>query len=140
MKHTILIIFSLLISTVTQSQPYSIDIPPKTTQKISFRKIFQREPKEIRKAKREQRKKEKKENYNEIKTKKKYWKRVNKPEELGTNRKIHKRMKKNLRRAERINKNKHPDSFFVRMSKKKIKLPKIYLNIKWPWTKKLSNN
>jgi len=122
------------------AQPHSIDVKPKKTSHFSLKKIFQREPKEVRKAKKEQRKKEKAANYNEIKTKKRFWKKVDKPKELATDRKVHRRMRKNLKKAERINKNKHQDNFIVRMSRKKIKLPHISLpKIHWPWTKKSSN-
>ena len=85
-------------------------------------------------------KKEKAANYNEIKTKKRFWKKIDKPKELATDRKVHKRMRKNLKKAERINKNKHQDNFLVRLSRKKIKLPQISkTKIHWPWTKKSSS-
>jgi len=123
------------------SQVYSVDVKPQEKRStFSLKKIFQREPKEVRKAKREQRKKEKKATYNELKVKKKYWKRVDKPKEIGTDRKVYRRMKKNLKRAERIQKNKNPDNKLVQLSRKKIKLPKISdTKIQWPWTKKSSN-
>lgn len=123
------------------SQPHSIDVKPKKTVHFSLRKIFQREPKAIRKARKEEKKKEKAANYNEIKTKKRFWKKVDKPKELATDHKVHKRMRKNLKKAEKINKNKHQDNFFVRLSRKKIKLPQISkTKIHWPWTKKSSSD
>lgn len=126
---------------VAISQPYSIDVKPKKTIHFSFRKIFHREPKAIRKARKQEEKKEKLANYNEIKTKKRFWKKVDRPKELSTNKKIYKRMKKNLKKAERINKNKHQDNFFVRLSRKKFKLPQISkTKIHWPWTKKSLND
>ncbi|NSW44521.1 MAG: hypothetical protein HPY79_01650 [Bacteroidales bacterium] len=141
-KRLIFIIFASITFFSLQSiaQPHSIDIKPKHKSHFSIKKIFQREPKEVRKAKKEQRKKEKAASYNEIKTKKRFWKKVDRPKELATDKKVHRRMRKNLKKAERINKNKHTDNFIVRMSRKKIKLPHISIKkIHWPWTKKSSN-
>lgn len=136
----VIIFCSMLIYQPINAQPHSIDVKPKKTTHISLKKIFQREPKEVRKAKKKQRKKEKASNYNEIKTKKRFWKKVNKPKELATDKKVHRRMQKNLKKAERINKNKHQDNLIVRLSRKKIKLPQISkTKIHWPWTKKSSN-
>lgn len=132
--------YSMLVCMPTLAQPHSIDVKPKKTNHFSLKKIFQREPKAVRKAKKEQRKKEKAANYNEIKTKKRFWKKIDKPNELATDKKVYRRMRKNLKKAERINKNKHQDNFIVRLSRKKIKLPQISkTKIHWPWTKKSSN-
>lgn len=136
----IIVFYTMLAYQSVLAQPHSIDVKPKKTSHFSLKKIFQREPKEVRKAKKEQRKKEKAANYNEIKTKKRFWKKVDKPKELATDRKVHRRMRKNLKKAERINKNKHQDNLIVRLSRKKIKLPQISkTKIHWPWTKKSSN-
>ena len=136
----VIVFYSMIIYQSTNAQPHSIDVKPKKTVHFSLKKIFQREPKQVRKAKKEQRKKEKSAHYNEIKTKKRFWKKVDKPKELATDRKVHRRMRKNLKKAERINKNKHQDNFIVRLSRKKIKLPQISkTKIHWPWTKKSSN-
>lgn len=136
----VIVFYSMIIYQSTNAQPHSIDVKPKKTFHFSLKKIFQREPKQVRKAKKEQRKKEKAAHYNEIKTKKRFWKKVDKPKELATDRKVHRRMRKNLKKAERINKNKHQDNFIVRLSRKKIKLPQISkTKIHWPWTKKSSN-
>lgn len=136
----VIVFYSMIIYQFANAQPHSIDVKPKKTVHFSLKKIFQREPKEVRKAKKEQRKKEKAAHYNEIKTKKRFWKKVDKPKELAANRKVHRRMRKNLKKAERINKNKHQDNLIVRLSRKKIKLPQILkTKIHWPWTKKSSN-
>ena len=136
----VIVFYSMIIYQSTNAQPHSIDVKPQKTVHFSLKKIFQREPKQVRKAKKEQRKKEKSAHYNEIKTKKRFWKKVDKPKELATDRKVHRRMRKNLKKAERINKNKHQDNFIVRLSRKKIKLPQISkTKIHWPWTKKSSN-
>ncbi len=123
------------------SQVHSIDVKPKTSQQFSFKKIFGNHGgKEKRKHNREERKhyrEIKKESRLQRKAVKKYWKTMDRPKEMAANRKVVHRMKKDLRKAQRINNNKHPDNFFTRLSRKKIKLPQISTTkIHWPWTKK----
>jgi hypothetical protein len=126
------------------SQVYSIDVKAKASHHFSIKKIFNNpERKERRKQKKIDRDKDKKiikDARNERKNVKKYWKTLDKPKEMAANRKVLHRMKKDLRKSQRINKNKNPDNFFVRLSRKKIKLPKISTSkLHWPWAKKSSN-
>ncbi len=102
---------------------------------IHLRTLFKKNPQ--KKAERKAKKDEKKKQRNEIKIEKKYWKHVDHPNEKGTNKKVVKRMKKNLRIANRHNHNKHTETKIKRLSRKKIKLPKISTTkIHWPWKKK----
>jgi hypothetical protein len=124
-----------------QSQVYSVDKEPqkKLTFNIHLKGLFKTN--EQKKAVRKKRKEENKSSRNEIKTKKKYWKHLDRPKELGTDKKVVKRMKKNLRVSKRVNHNKHKEGTVKRLSRKKIKLPKISISkIHWPWTKKASSD
>ena len=135
----ILIVISFNSSFV-RGQRYSVDHAPakKIQWNIHPKKLFKKNPQ--RKAERKKRKEEKRKGYNEIRTFKKNWKKIDHPKELGTKRKVVKRMKKNLKVSKRINNNKHKDGAVKRLSRKKIKLPKISMSkIRWPWTKKPSN-
>ncbi len=130
----VVILFSPLIS---NSQRYSIDKPPKKQihTNIHLKTIFKKNPQKIaaRKTKKEEKKKER----NEIKEEKKNWKHVDHPKEKGTDKRVVRRMKKDLRIAERHNHNKPTETKIKRLSRKKIKLPKISnTKIHWPWKKK----
>ncbi|OFX28937.1 MAG: hypothetical protein A2X08_10555 [Bacteroidetes bacterium GWA2_32_17] len=133
----IILVVMVFIPFVSNSQRHSIDRPPekKIQIHIHLKTIFKKNPqnKVDRKTKKEERKKQR----NEIKTEKKYWKHVDNSKEKGTNRKVVKRMKKNLKIANRHNHNKHNETKIKRLSRKKIKLPKISTTkIHWPWMKK----
>jgi len=139
------LIFIVFTSTFNvQAQSYSIDKPPQ--RKLQFHIHFKsgEQAKAERVQKKAARKKNKdmnKASRNEIKSVKKYWKHVDHPKELGTKRKVVKRMRKDLRVANRINHNKHKEGFIKRLSKIKIKLPKISMTkIHWPWMKKTSTD
>lgn len=133
----ILIVIALLLPLTVVSQRHSMD---NSQQKhfqvhLHLRTLFKKNPQ--KKADRKTKKDDKKKQRNEIKTEKKYWKHVDHPKEKGTNRKVVKRMKKNLRIANRHNHNKHTETKIKRLSRKKIKLPKISTTkIHWPWMKK----
>lgn len=135
------ILFMLISASDVLPQKYSVDHAPKKHIRIKIRpkQIFKRD--QVKKAEKAQRKKQKKAEYDEIKTKKKFWKKLDRPKELGLKRKVYKRMKKNLKLSERINKNKHRETAVKRMSRKKIKLPKISITkINWPWKKRISSD
>jgi len=121
------------------AQRYSIDKAPekKLQWNIHLKGLFKKN--DGKKKAREKRKEEKKKGYNEIRTFKKNWKHIDHPKEMGTKRKVVKRMKKNLKMTKRLNHNKHKEGAVKRLSRKKIKLPKISISkIRWPWTKKSS--
>jgi hypothetical protein len=131
----------LLSGIKVDAQRYSVDREPrkKVNLHISFKGMFKADPvkKENKKKERDRRKATRE----EAKLKKSYWKHLDHPKEISTNKRVYKRMKQNLRRAERQNDNKPKDGFFKRLSHKKIKLPKITTKkIRWPWTKKSSND
>lgn len=122
---------------VSVSQRHSIDRTPEKKIQIHLhlKTIFKKDPQ--KKANRKAKKDKKKKSRNEIKTEKKYWKHVDHPNEKGTNKKVVRRMKKDLRVAKRHNHNKHTETKIKRLSRKKIKLPKISTTkIHWPWKKK----
>ncbi|MCX7954014.1 MAG: hypothetical protein N3A01_02360 [Bacteroidales bacterium] len=132
------------ITTKGQKRPsqYSIDhVKPSTENRIKFN-FPTKEEREIRKLQRKEKKKQReaqKAQKLQEKLKKQYWKTYNKSNEIGTNQSVYKRMKKNQRKAEKIQHNKPVENFFVRMSRKKIKLPKISITkLEWPWKKKQS--
>lgn len=145
-KNFLFITFIVLVSvgsfpTIVEAQRYSIDKAPerKLKSNIHLKALFTKNPQ--KKADRKNRKLQKKSSKNELKTNKKYWKKKDHPNELSTNKKVVKRMKKNLRVAKRLNHNKHKEGTVKRLSRKKIKLPKISISkIRWPWTKKVSND
>ncbi len=119
------------------AQRYSIDKAPekKLQWNIHLKGLFKKN--EAKKTERKNRKEEKKKGYNEIKTFKKNWKHIDHPKEMSSKRKVVKRMRKDLKFAKRVNHNKHKEGAVKRLSRKKIKLPKISLSkIHWPWTKK----
>jgi len=127
----------LFIPHLSISQRHSIDRPPEKKIEIHLhlKNLFKKDAQ--KKAYRKTKKEEKKKLRNEIKTEKKYWKHVDHPKEKGTNRKVVKRMKKDLKIANRHNRNKHTETKIKRLSRKKIKLPKISTTkIHWPWMKK----
>lgn len=141
-KFSVLTVLILIILVFRPSfiiaQPYSIDRPPENKLKwnIHLKGMFKKNP--AKKAERKKRKETKATTRNERKTQKKYWKKVDKPKEKGTNRKVVKRMRKNLRIADRHNHNKHTETKIKRLSRKKIKLPKLSnTKIHWPWKKKV---
>jgi len=132
----ILISFTFIVGSA-YSQRYSIDKPPqnKLNFHIHLKTLFKKNPQ--RKAERKAKKEEKKKSWNERKTEKKYWKHVDHPKEKGSDRRVVRRMKKNMKIAERHNHNKHTESKIKRLSRKKIKLPKISVTkLHWPWKKK----
>jgi len=126
----------------TQKSPnrYSID-SPRSKQKKTFTIISIKPlPKEIRKQQKNLRKK-RKEEARRAKYEKKmieyYWKTYNSNKDVGTNKTVYKRMLKNKKKAERIRKNKPPETIFERGIK--IKMPKISLrNLNLLWKKKKS--
>ena len=139
----LVILVFIAVSSVfnTQAQSYSIDKAPqkKLQSNIHLKGLFKSN--EQKKAVRKKKKEDKKSSRNEIKTFKKNWKRIDHPKELSSKKKVVKRMRKNLRVANRLNHNKHKEGLIKRVSKKKIKLPKINISkIHWPWTKKSSND
>ena len=131
---TIMLVFGPII---TIAQPYSVDRPPekKLQWNIHLKGLFKKNP--VKKAARKSKKDLKKSSRNEKKAQIKYWKKADKQKEKGTNRKVVRRMKKNMRIAERHNHNKHTETKIKRLSRKKIKLPKLSdTKIHWPWKKK----
>ncbi|MBI5539641.1 MAG: hypothetical protein HY951_06250 [Bacteroidia bacterium] len=123
------------------AQPYSVDRPPQNKFAWNFhiKTVFKKNP--AKEAERKKQKDLKKSTRNEKKNQKKYWKRVDNPKEKGTNKKVVRRMKKNLRIAERHNHNKHTETKIKRLSRKKIKLPKLSdTKIRWPWKKKANSD
>ncbi len=132
---SILLVFG---SNITIAQPYSVDRPPekKLEWNIHLKGLFKKNP--AKKAARKSKKDSKKTFRNEKKTQKKYWKKVDKPKEKGTNRKVVRRMRKNLKISERHNHHKNTETRIKRLSRKKIKLPKLSdTKIHWPWKKKV---
>lgn len=141
-KYSVLVAIALIIlvfdSNTVTAQRYSIDRGPqkKIEWNIHLRSIFRKNPGRI--AERAKQKELKKASKNEKKTNKKYWKLANHPKEKGTNKKVYKRMKKDLRIAERHNNHKTTETKLKRLSRKKIKLPKLTnTKIHWPWKKKV---
>ena len=133
----ILLILFVFEPCIINAQRYSMDKPIKHKIHINihFKTLFKADPQ--KKAERKKKSESRKASRNEIKTEKKYWKHHDKPKDISTNRKIVRRMKKNLRIAERHNHNKFTETKIKRLSRKKIKLPKISTTkIHWPWTKK----
>ena len=133
----ILIVVALFLPLTGISQRHSIDRPQQKQFQIHLhlKSIFKKNPQ--KKAERKTKKENKKKERNEIKVEKKYWKHVDHPKEKGTNRKVVRRMKKNLRIANRHNHNKHTETKIKRLSRKKIKLPNISITkLHWPWKKK----
>ena len=134
------LLFVISFSSQVTAQKYSIDRGPQKKLQWNFhpKALFKKD--EVKRTERKQRKEEKKKAKNELKIFKKNWKRLDHPKELGSKRKVVKRMKKNLKVAKRVNHNKHKESKVKRLSRKKIKLPKISITkIHWPWMKKSSN-
>lgn len=114
-KHFIitLIFFICLGNTPFLAQRYSMDAGSKKRSEFSFKKIFRSNP--AKKKIRQDNRKIKKSAKYEKKAIKKYWKTHDHPEELGKDQRVYKRMKKNLKKSDRINQGKHPDNFFKRM-------------------------
>jgi hypothetical protein len=121
------------------AQRYSIDKAPekKLKMNIHLKGLFKKN--DLKKKQRQKKKETRKNGRNEIRTFKKNWKKIDHPKELSSKRKVVKRMKKNLKITKRVNHNKHKEGVVKRLSRKKIKLPKISITkIRWPWTKKSS--
>lgn len=115
----VFLLFAFLISSAdnADAQRYSMDKRVKSHKSIFS--VFKKDPgrktarKERRKNRKENRKIDKAAKY-EKKAIKKYWKTRDHPEEMGTNKRVYRRMKKNLNKSGRINDGKHPDSWIKR--------------------------
>ncbi|PKP21985.1 MAG: hypothetical protein CVU05_05610 [Bacteroidetes bacterium HGW-Bacteroidetes-21] len=110
------------------SQRYKPD--QKIRKKFSLTKVFKKDPgrktarKERKKNRKESRKIDKAAKY-EKKAIKKYWKTRDHPDEVSTNKRVFKRMKKNLNKSDRINKGKHPDSWLKRALRPKRETKRV---------------
>lgn len=105
----------LLIGNGSEAQRYSVDAEPqkKLKLKVSPKKMFRKNPE--KKAVRKEEKKKKRSAKYEKKAIKKYWKTYDHPKEVKTDQRVYKRMKKNLKRSDRINQGQHPDPLVKRM-------------------------
>lgn len=95
------------------AQRYSVDRGPRKGIHFNLKGIFKKDP-ERKAARKEERKKDRSARYDK-KAVKKYWKTMDHPKEIKTDQRVYKRMKKNLRKSDRINQGKHPDSWLKRM-------------------------
>jgi hypothetical protein len=130
-----LLLIVLILSAPAVAQPYSIDKIQKRHHglNLNIRGMFRKNPE--RKAKKKEEKEKDKAFKRQKKAIKYYWKHVDRPDEMGTNRSVYRRMKKDLRVANRINNDRHRVPFLKKLfTRKKNKTHRII--IKWPWKKK----
>jgi len=125
LKIIVLTLLFFFLSGISEyrAQRYGPELVTKKRSDFSIKRVFKKNP--AKKEKRKEEKKIKKADKYEAKARKKYWKRLNKEDELKTNRAVYKRMKQNLKRAERQNKGKHPDSKLKRYFQKNQKTKRL---------------
>lgn len=121
----IILLTGFPVSISAQQVKYSIDknkIKTKHHFHISFKTLFHASA--DRKAKKAQRKddrKKRKAQKKYLKGKHKYWKKADHPKEVGQNRRVYRRMKKNEKRAIRQQNGKNPNPLIKRIFKRKKK-------------------
>jgi len=121
----LLFVLSFFCLPHANSQRYNIDQgPKKKVQIVSFKKIFKKKDPAQKQSRKDEKKLRRSARY-EKKAIKKYWKTYDHPKEVKSDQRVYKRMKKNLKKSDRINQGRHPDPWVTRIFKPKRETKRV---------------